>query len=205
MRWFSLSDGIDPIIAKHRKTEFAVSPLFVNRWSSRAFDDSRIEKELLFSLFEAARWAPSAYNDQPWRFLYSLRDDSRWSDFLGLLGQFNHSWCQRASALIVVAAHKNFSQSGKPNSHAWFDCGAAVQNFCLQATTVGLNTHVMAGFDAASSKGVLNIPDGFDAVVMVAVGRRGNPVVLPHMLRARELPSGRLDFDSFVSCGGFSW
>jgi nitroreductase len=179
-----------------RIPDFAIDPLFVARWSPRAFDGSDLTKTELLTLLEAARWAPSAYNAQPWRFIYALRGDESWQALLGALVPFNQSWASSASALVFILSDRHMrnpdgSSKGASHSHS-FDAGAAWANLALQATRNGLQTHGMSGFDEASARAAMNIPDDFRVEAAIAIGRIGNADALPEGLRRREHPSDRL-------------
>jgi nitroreductase len=190
-----------------RTTEHSIDDLFTRRWSPRAFDGSTIEESELLRLFEAARWAPSAFNAQPWRFIYALRGGPDWDRFLDLLVPFNRSWAESASALIFVVSDaygRNPDGTPKAPSHSHsFDAGAAWGSLALQATLDGLHTHGMTGVDFEKAKAELGVPDDFRLEAAIAVGRIGDPSTLPEGLRDREKPSGRLDLSQLAFAGGF--
>lgn len=193
---------LDPDIAKTREPE-EVYPLFPNRWSRRSFSGEPLAQAELDRLFEAARWAPSSYNEQPWYFLYALPGSEHWQLFMGLLGEFNQGWCKDAGVLIALLSKRDFSQTGEQNRHHSFDAGAAWQNLALQAEVLGLSAHAMAGFDVAKAHKALNVPGDFVVDVMIAVGRPADPAKLPASLREREAPSGRKPVAAFVREGLF--
>lgn len=173
---------------KPATTEAPIHELLARRWSPRAYDERAVEPEKLRSLFEAARWAPSSNNEQPWRFLVATSDQS--SDYERLLAcllEGNRKWAYRAPVLILTVAAVNFDDGGKPNRHALHDTGLATENLVLQATASGLIAHQMAGFDGEKARTVCTIPAGFEPVVMIAVGYPGDPAALPDYLREREL------------------
>jgi nitroreductase len=174
-----------------RKPDHAIEPLFLRRWSPRAMSGEPLNEEELLTLFEAARWAPSTFNEQEWRFLYARRDTPHWPQFFDLLMEGNRAWCQRAAVLVVVLARKLFTHNGKPNPVHLFDAGAAWENLALQATTLGLVAHGMAGFDFEKARTSLRVPDHYAVAAMFALGRLGNPADLPPELRERETPSTR--------------
>ena len=180
-----------PKASDHRRADHPIERIFVNRWSPRAMSASPIGQAELMSLFEAARWAPSTYNEQEWRFLYAKRDTVHWPVFLGLLADANQVWCKNAAVLIVVLSHKTFERNGKPNPTHTFDTGAAFENLALQGSAMGLVVHGMAGFDRDRARASLGVPDDYAVEAMIAVGRPGNPDELPDELRQRESPSGR--------------
>lgn len=190
-------------VADHRAAAHDVLPLFVQRWSPRAMSGDPVPREELRRLFEAARWAPSAYNEQPWRFLYAPRGSAAWGAFFDALVDANRAWCANAAALIVVLSKKTFSHNGRPNGTHVFDSGAAWASLALQGAAMGLVVHGMAGFDAAKIRASLKVPDDFEVCAMAAVGRPGDIESLPEPLRARELPSPRKPIDEFVFEGTF--
>lgn len=178
-------------VREHREAEYPVDDIFINRWSPRAMSGEPVSKEELMSLFEAARWAPSSFNNQSWRFLYSLKDSSTWDTFFGLLMEGNQSWVKNAGALIVIISKTTFDYNGKPTKTHAFDTGAAWQNFALQGTANGLVIHGMQGFDYERAKTELNIPEQYEVQAMVSVGKPGDPSLLPEGLRDKDVPSGR--------------
>jgi len=194
-----------PSAADVRRPDHPVQPIFVNRWSPRAMSGQPITEKELQSLFEAARWAPSTYNEQEWRFLYAPRDSKHWATFLDLLMEANRVWCVRAAVLMVIASHKVFARNGKPNPVHTFDSGAAFENLALQGSTMGLVVHGMAGFDRDKARAALKIPADYDVEAMVAVGRPGDPADLPDELRQRETPSGRKSITEIAREGPFAF
>lgn len=167
--------------------QFPIHELLTRRWSPRAFDERPIEPEKMYSLFEAARWAPSSNNEQPWRFLLATKDrESEWNRLFGCLLEGNRIWAYRAPVLILSVASLNFEDSAKPNRHAWHDTGMATENLVLQATALELVAHQMAGFDAEKARADLKIPSGYEPVAMIAIGYPGDPTILPDRLRQRE-------------------
>jgi nitroreductase len=174
-----------------RKADHAIEPIFLRRWSPRAMSGEPLSQEELLTLFEAARWAPSTYNEQEWRVLYARRDTPQWPLFFGLLVEGNQIWCKRAAVLGVVLARKVFTRNGKPNPVHVFDTGTAWENLALQATSMGLVAHGMAGFDFEKARSTLRVPDHFAVGAMFALGRPGNPADLPPELREREVATGR--------------
>ena len=198
-----MSDLPNPL--DYRQAAFPVDDLFLKRWSPRAMSGESIPAEDLMTLFEAARWAPSTYNEQEWRFLYAFRDTPHWSVFLDLLMEANQVWCKDAAVLVVVLSHKVFSRNGRPNPVHTFDAGAAFQNLSLQGTVMNLAVHGMAGFDRDETRAQLNVPDDYAVEAMVAVGRPGSVENLPEELREREVPSGRNEVSSFTCEGRFAF
>jgi nitroreductase len=162
-----------------------------------------ISEDELMTLFEAAKWAPSSFNNQPWRFLYARRNTENWLPFFNLLAEFNQAWAKNASALIVITSKKTFEHNGKPARTHSFDAGAAWQNLALQGSARGLGVHGMQGFDYDKAREVLNVPDDCEVEAMVAVGKPGNKEELPEKLREREFPSARKKLSEIVFEGMF--
>ena len=186
-----------------RKAEYPVDDIFINRWSPRAMSGDAISREELMSLFEAARWAPSSYNNQPWRFLYALRNTPEWNLLFNLMGEFNQSWTKNAAALIVIVSKKNFDHNGQLSITHSFDTGAAWVSLALQGSMKGLVVHGMQGFDYEKAKSVLNIPDDHQVEAMAAVGKPGRKEDLPEAMRERETPSSRKSISEIVFEGKF--
>lgn len=186
-----------------RKPEHNINPIFVNRWSPRAMTGEEISDEELMSLFEAARWAPSSYNNQPWRFIYAKRNTKHWDKLFSLMVGFNQSWTKNAAVLVVVISRKNFEHDNNPSVTHSFDTGAAWENLALQAETMGLVTHGMQGFDYEKAKKELEIPDDYSVEAMVAIGKRGRKEDLPKEMQEREMPSGRKPLKDIIMEGKF--
>ena len=187
-----------------RQPDHAIEPLFIRRWSPRALSGEPLTDAELMSLFEAARWAPSTYNEQEWRFLYARRETAHWPLFFDLLFEGNQAWCGRAAVLVVVLARKTFERNGKPNVVHLFDAGAAWENLALQATAMGLVAHGMMGFDFSKARTELRVPEAFDVAAMFALGRPGDPADLPEKIREREEPSGRRPIAQTICEGPFN-
>ncbi|HEX8526451.1 nitroreductase family protein [Allosphingosinicella sp.] len=179
-----------------RQADHPVDPLFVDRWSPRAFDGGTIPDEDLLTMFEAARWAPSAFNSQPWRFLYAHRGDPDWERFLGSLVPFNQSWARHSAVLVYFVSDAlpfTDKRTGEPTpslTHA-FDTGSAWVSLALQAWKMGYFAHAMSGIDLDKARAELGVPERFVIHAAAAIGRRGDPGELPEKLREREVPSGR--------------
>lgn len=188
-----------------RVADHPIDQVHLTRWSPRAFDTSAITEEQLFSLFEAARWAPSAFNVQPWRFVYAMRETPEWDRLFSALTPMNQGWVQRAAVLIFALSDTLVTPPGQtePISSvtASFDTGAAWAALALQATTIGLHAHAMAGFDRARATEMLGNSDQFRVEAAIAIGRIGDPAILPDMLRAREFPSPRRPLSETVFVG----
>jgi nitroreductase len=160
----------------------------------------------LLRLFEAARWAPSTYNEQEWRFLYARREGPHWEAFLGLLMEANQVWCGQAAVLIVGLSHRQFVRNGKPNPVHTLDTGMAVQNLLLQGAAMGLVCHPMAGFDRGRARVTLHVPEDVDVEVMIAVGHPGDPDHLPEGYREMDLqPTGRKPVREIAREGTFAF
>lgn len=185
-----------------RTPEAAVDALFTERWSPRAFDPTPIDQETLATLFEAARWAPSCFNAQPWLFLYAHTEAER-DRFCGLLAASNQVWAKNAPVLAFALARKDFAYNGKPNRHAMFDTGAAWMSLTLQARMLGLYTHGMAGIDIDAIRKELGVPDSYEVICGIAIGRIGDPATLPDDKRAVEQPNGRKPLAEVAVAGAF--
>ena len=173
-----------------RKAEKDVDDIFINRWSPRAMSGEEIEEAELLSLFEAARWAPSSNNNQPWRFIYARRNTPFWNTFYQLLTESNQVWAKNAAALIVVISKTTFD-SGKPARTHSYDAGAAWVSLALQGSLSGLVVHGMQGFDYDKAKKELQVPDDCSVEAMIAIGKHGKKEDLPDYLQEREFPSAR--------------
>lgn len=191
-----------------RQPEHPIHPLFTDRWSPRAFSGEVISEPELLTLLEAARWAPSAYNIQPWRFVYARRETPSWQPIFDTLVEFNQLWTHRASALVVIASATEAMFSGKseasPNPWRSFDSGAAWASIAFQATLSGWSAHGMAGFDTHKLGVAVGLPDDHAIETVIAIGKRGDKAVLPDTLQGRESPNGRRPLSELVSEGRFS-
>lgn len=188
----------------HRKPDHPIHPLILNRWSPRAMTGELIADEELMSLFEAARWAPSSFNNQPWRFLYAKRDTPHWDKFFSLLGDFNKKWCQNAAVLGVIASFKFFEKNKKPSVTHSFDTGAAWENLALEGTHRNLVVHGMEGFDYEKTRKILKVPAEYEVLAMFAIGKKGARDSLPLDLQQRETPSIRKTVAEIAFEGGFA-
>jgi nitroreductase len=190
----------------HRSADHEIESLFVRRWSPRAMSGDSLETEEIMRLFEAARWAPSTYNEQEWRFLYARRrDGGHWDRFFRLLADGNQAWCGQAALLGCVLSHEVFEKNGKPNPVHVFDSGLAYMSLALQGSEMGLVVHGMQGFDADSARDVLAVPDDYSVNAMFAVGRPGDPDALPESHRKLEKPSGRKPVEQIACEGPFDF
>jgi nitroreductase len=194
--------------ANSRTADHPIDRLFLERWSPRAFTNEAISERDLLTLLEAARWAPSSFNSQPWRFLYARRDTEPWAQFLGLLSVYNQSWAKNAAALLILLSKTTMLPRGAekevPSPTHSLDAGAAWANLALQATRSGWAAHGMAGFDVPRTATELGVPADYRVEAAIAIGRPGDKSLLPEALRAREEPSGRLPLSQLVSEGRFS-
>lgn len=194
--------------ANPRVSEHPIDPQFINRWSPRAFNGEAIPQDTLLSFIEAARWAPSSFNSQPWRFLFALRDTPNWQRYLNLLGEFNRGWAQHASALVVVLSKTTFAPPGsteeKPALSHSFDTGSAWGFLALQASLAGWHTHGMAGFDRELARTELKVPADHEIHAIIAIGKLGDKAILSESLQAREVPNARRPLAEIVAEGDFS-
>jgi nitroreductase len=187
-----------------RRTEFPIEPFFIERWSPRSFVPADMPDADLMSLFEAAKWAPSSFNNQPWRFLYAKRGSSFWKLFLDLLVPVNQAWAGDASVLVVILANKNFDHNGKPSPTHSFDAGAAFENLALQACCKGYAAHGMQGFDYDKARTVLEVPPEFAVEAMIAIGKPDPKEKLPAELQQREFPNSRRPLRESIAEGKFA-
>lgn len=173
--------------SKKVKTNYAINHLSQNRWSPRSFDGKTMEKAQIFTMLEAARWAPSAFNDQPWRFVVGMRGDTTFNTLLTTMVEFNQSWAKNAAALILNVYKKTYTTNGKPNTVAAYDLGQAVMAYCLEAENQGLHTHQIGGFDVEKANAIFVPNEDYTSLVITAVGYLGNPNDLSEELFKVEL------------------
>lgn len=172
---------------KRAVTEHDITDVLAKRWSPRAFADRPVEPDKLCQLFEAARWAASSYNEQPWRYLVATKEDPEaYERLLKCLGTFNQQWAQTAPVLMLGFYKTTFSRNGKPNRCAPHDLGAASAQLTAQATALDLYVHQMAGIEMDTIRDTYNVPDDFEPMAALAVGYLGDPDVLPEKLAKRE-------------------
>lgn len=191
-----------------RSTAHAIDPDMLARWSPRSFaSDAEISQADLLTILEAARWAPSAFNAQPWHFIYARRNSESFADLVDLLAPFNRDWAQHGAALIFIASQTMRADSkgglSPSRSHA-FDAGAAWGMLALQTTKLGWHAHGMAGLDHDKAMEVLGLPEGWRVEIAVAIGKKGDGSTLSEALLAREIPSQRRPLDEVASEGRFS-
>lgn len=183
-----------------------IAPVLAARWSPRSFEDRAVSDAALAQVFEAARWAASCVNDQPWNYVVARKDHDAeaHAKLFACLSANNQAWAGRAAVLILGVARTHFAANGNPNRHAAYDLGQATANLAAQAAADGLQVHQMAGFDAAKAREAFGIPEGFDPLVMVALGHPGPAAALPEALAARETaPRTRKPIGEFVHLGAW--
>ncbi len=172
---------------KTSDTQYPIEESLRQRWSPLAFSDRPVEPEKLCSVLEAARWAASSYNEQPWSFIIATKDNSaEFERLLGCLAEGNQEWAKNAPVLMLSVAKLYFERNGVENRHAFHDLGAAAASLAIQATALGLFIHQMAGFDVPRAKEVYSIPDGYEPVAAIALGYLGDPQTLSERLQQRE-------------------
>lgn len=188
-------------ISDYRKADYDIDPVFINRWSPRSYSDKPVDKETLLSIFEAARWAPSAANWQPWRFIIARSEEDR-DKFHSFIFDGNRAWCEKAPVLAVIVSNHN-NPEGMPNRAHAFDAGTAWGYLSIEAAKKGLITHGMGGFDNEKAREVLNVPDHYDIHAVIAIGYQGEKEDLPEAYQEREKPSGRRRLEETVLEGSF--
>ena len=188
---------------KPAETQYPILDLLKRRWSPRAFSDQIVEPEKLRSLFEAARWAASSFNEQPWNFIVATKQKpEEHARLLSCLVEGNQQWAREAPVLMVSVAKLNFDKTGKPNRHAFHDVGLAVESMIVQATALGLFVHQMAGFSPEKVRELYGVPDDFEPVAAIAIGYGVALDDLPGPSREFELgPRSRKPVSSFVFQG----
>lgn len=185
-------------------TQQPVHDVIASRWSGRAYDATKsVSKDQVISLLEAARWAPSCFGDEPWRYVVSNKADNlpAWQAAFDCLVQGNQGWAVNAPVLLLICADTLFRHNDKPNKWAAYDTGAATENLCLQATALGLMAHQMGGFDADKARQTFKVPERYQILAMVTVGYQAAVEGLAEDVKERELaarsrkPLGELFFD----------
>ncbi len=190
-----------------RISDHDIHPIFIQRWSPRAFSNESIDEATLFRVFEAARWAPSGNNSQPWRFIYATRESEQWPLFTELLNEKNRLWASKAAALIILVSkttnlRKGDSQPTPLRNHS-LDAGAAWANLALQAEFLGWKTHAIGGFDREKAREQLGVPAGYQVELAIALGKQGDISQLEAEFHEREKPNSRHKVNSFVAEGSF--
>jgi nitroreductase len=186
-----------------RNSAFKINSIILNRWSPRSMTGEELDNDTLMSLFEAARWAPSSFNNQPWRFIYAKRNTKYRDTIFDLLVESNKVWAKNAGILIVVISNKNFEYNGKFSITYQYDAGAAWENLALEATSRGLIAHGMQGFDYQKARDRLEIPEDFDVMAMIAIGKKGPKENLPPNLQQKENPNDRKPLNEIIMEGSF--
>lgn len=186
-------------------TQADIHELLAVRRSPRAFSPKPIGPSEIASLFEAARWAPSSANEQPWAFVVAAREDGPpYSSLLDSLMEGNRRWAEKAPMLVLGLAQTTYTRNGRPYKHSWYDLGQSIALLTVQATALGLAVHQMAGFDPQKLRELYPIPEGFEPVIIFAAGYPDQPDNLPEELRKRELaPRSRKPLESFVFTEGW--
>jgi nitroreductase len=185
---------------KPAPTDYPIEDILRRRWSPRAFSDQVVEPEKLQSLWEAARWAPSSFNEQPWSFIVATKQKpEEHARLLSCLAEKNQQWARLAPVLMVSVAKLNFDKTGKPNRHAFHDVGLAMGNMLVQATALGLFVHQMAGFSPERVRETFGVPEAYEPVAGIAIGYSADVKVLPETFREQELGGrSRKSISSFV-------
>src|SRR5262250_1796900 len=190
-------------MANSAPSDSPIHPLIRDRWSPRSFADKAIADEVLRSLFEAARWAPSSNNEQPWAYIVATKDDAEnFEKALGALVEFNAGWAKKAPVLAIAVAQLAFAKNNAPNRNAQYDVGAASLQLSIEATARGLVVHQMAGFDPETAKEAYEIPHGWEPIAAMAIGYPGDASSLPEPYQTREkAPRSRKPIREFVMSG----
>ena len=186
-----------------RKSSYDINPLILNRWSPRSMSGEELNEKEFMPLFEAARWAPSSYNNQHWRFIYAKKDTKYWNSFFNLLVPGNQAWAKNAALLVIAVSKKTFDHNGKPAITHSFDTGAAWENLALEGSKRNLVVHGMEGFDYDKAREFLKLTEEYQVEAMIAIGKPGKKEDLPEQARAMEQPSGRRPLSEIVFEGEF--
>lgn len=191
-----MTDSLSPEIQQVRKPDFPIHPLILNRWSPRSMTGEPLSDAELMPLFEAARWAPSSYNAQPWRFLYVKRETKYWDRLFNLLVDANKQWCTKAAVLGLIFSRTTFERNNKPSPTHSLDTGAAWENLCLEGTSRGFVVHGMEGFDYEKARAL--VPKDHEVLAMFAVGKKAPKSSLPPDLQQKEVPAPRKKISEFA-------
>ena len=196
------------ITVANRTADHDIDPIFLERWSPRAFTGEQISEAELMSIFEAARWAPSSYNSQPWLYVYARRDTPAWEGVFGLLNEFNRSWAKDAAAVVILASSIMMLPPGKdqttPSYSHSLDAGSGWGYAALQAQKLGWHTHGMVGFDTERAAKSLGFGEGYRVEMAFVIGRQADKAALPEYLQGREMPSPRKPLSDIVFEGRYS-
>ena len=185
-------------------TTHALQPAIAGRWSPRAYADTAVTDEALHAVLDAGRWAASCFNDQPWSFVVTRRGGPGHAEMLATLLPFNQLWVAAAPVLFYSVARTHFAHDGKPNRHAWHDCGAATAQMAVEASARGMQMHGMAGYDGDAARAALGIPDGHDPVAVWTLGFAGAATLLPEKLAEKEVaPRARREAAATFYAGRF--
>ena len=198
----AMHEGLEPEVKENRQAEYDIDPVFLNRWSPRAFSPEEVPEEILMSVLEAGKWAASSYNEQPWRYIVA-RTPGDLKKFVSFLVPLNQAWTKDVPVLIVVLSKKTFTKNGQPNKVHGFDAGTSSGYLALQARLNGLYLHGMAGFDEEMARATLGVPTDFDIMAVFALGKRGHTADLPEDFRGGEVPSPRRPLAETVMEGHF--
>ncbi len=190
-------------VRKIRQPNYPINPIIRDRWSPRSMTGEGMTDDELFPLFEAARWAPSSYNNQPWIFIYAHRDTPEWKPLFNLLVEGNQGWAKNAAVLVVIISKKTFYHNGKPSHTHSLDTGSAWMSLALEGTSRGYVVHGMEGFDYKKAPKALHIPKDFQVEAMAAIGKRAPKKKLPPELQKREVPSLRRPLEQILMKGRF--
>jgi len=189
---------------KEAQNHFPIHPLLKKRWSPRTFSDAAIEPEKIRSLFEAARWSPSAANQQPWRFIVGLKGDACWQNIFGTLEKYNKVWADKPYLLGMSIGKTHFPDDKGPNPYHAYDTGQSLAHLSFQATQEGLYVHQMAGFDKEMAREIFEIPEDFAPLTVFAIGYLGKIEELDEFNQKREMaPRERMEFGDWVFSGKF--
>lgn len=196
-------EELSPEIRAHRKFNAPIHPILSNRWSPRSMSGEEMKDEELLPLFEAARWAPSSYNNQPWRFIYAKRNTPEWNHLYKLMVEFNQTWTKNAAVLLCVISKNTFDKNGKPSRTHSYDTGAAWMSLAIEGTRRGYVVHGMEGFDFERAKKELGIPDDHTVEAMAAIGKPAPKEQLPPDIQKNEFPSDRRPLEEILMKGKF--
>lgn len=188
---------------RSRTSKYPIQPFFLSRVSSRAFSEERLTEDELMSLFEAAHFAPSSYNAQPWRFIYARRGEKEWDTLFSVLVDFNKSWAKKADTLVLVISRNKFEHNEKPGVTHTFDAGAAWMSLAIEAHLRNIVTHGMQGFDYEEIRKKLSIPENYTVDAMIAIGKPGKFEDLSPELQEKEIISDRKPVEQVISKGKF--